>query len=240
MPINLRFAISPTRRLAIDISSNWKVEAALPEVDLASLAPPGLELRLLEPLGTNGNVSLYELYSLAALAKSRAPRRVFEFGTFNGRSLLNIVANAGRQLERASTLDLPRDMSRETALPIGEFDRAYIEKAVIGELLLRPEHSAHQARVEFLRGDSAAFDYSPWHGQIDFVFIDACHEYEYVLNDSARGLELARSGAIVLWHDYGVWPGVTRALNELSKSVHAFRGLRHVRGTTLAMLEVVR
>ena len=44
--------------------------------------------------------------------------------------------------------------------------------------------------------------------------------------------------SIVFWHDYGEWEGVTRALNELRAVDSRFSGLRHVRGTTLAFLEV--
>ena len=38
-------------------------------------------------------------------------------------------------------------------------------------------------------------------------------------------------GGMVIWHDYGVWPGVTRALEELEASRNL--GLRHIRGTSL-------
>ena len=38
---------------------------------------------------------------------------------------------------------------------------------------------------------------------------------------------------MVLWHDYGIWNGVTEALNELEATRQM--GLRHVRGTTLVV-----
>jgi hypothetical protein len=38
---------------------------------------------------------------------------------------------------------------------------------------------------------------------------------------------------MVIWHDYGVWEGVTRALEEIEASRHL--GLRHVRGTSLVV-----
>jgi hypothetical protein len=36
---------------------------------------------------------------------------------------------------------------------------------------------------------------------------------------------------MVMWHDYGAWEGVTRALEELEASRKL--GLRHIRGTRL-------
>jgi hypothetical protein len=42
---------------------------------------------------------------------------------------------------------------------------------------------------------------------------------------------LVRPKGVVLWHDYGVWPGVTQALEELETARHL--GLVHIRGTSL-------
>ncbi len=74
---------------------------------------------------------------------------------------------------------------------------------------------------------------------MDFVFIDASHTYEYVLSDSRAALKLLRRGGgtkVILWHDYGEWEGVTRALDELAAGEPTFRGLRRIAGTSLACL----
>jgi hypothetical protein len=61
--------------------------------------------------------------------------------------------------------------------------------------------------------------------------------YEYVRADSQTALRLLRAeGGIVLWHDYGAWHGVTRALNELYATDARCGNLFHIRGTTLACL----
>jgi hypothetical protein len=46
-------------------------------------------------------------------------------------------------------------------------------------------------------------------------------------------MRLAVSNGVVLWHDYGVWDGVTRALEELERTNNL--GLRHIRGTSLVI-----
>jgi hypothetical protein len=76
-------------------------------------------------------------------------------------------------------------------------------------------------------------------GKCGWVFVDAAHSYEYVLNDSKVALRaLSSEGGVIFWHDYGPWDGVTRALNELRMSAPAFAQLQHIEGTSLAILRV--
>jgi len=91
-------------------------------------------------------------------------------------------------------------------------------------------------KITQLFGDSATFDFSPYRAEL--IFVDASHAYDYVRNDSAKALALlADSRGVIVWHDYGEWPGVTRALDELAKSDARFAKLRWIRGTTLAVLD---
>lgn len=54
---------------------------------------------------------------------------------------------------------------------------------------------------------------------VDFVFIDASHEYEDVKNDILTWLPKIKKGGVLAGHDYWsdvtVWPGVRKAVNEL-------------------------
>lgn len=49
---------------------------------------------------------------------------------------------------------------------------------------------------------------------LDFVFIDASHEYEDVKKDIDNWLKKVKPGGILAGHDYN-WPDVTRAVNEV-------------------------
>jgi predicted O-methyltransferase YrrM len=70
-----------------------------------------------------------------------------------------------------------------------------------------------KSRITFLRQDSAAFDALPYAGQMDFVFVDGAHNYDYVKNDSEKGWSILRSGGIIAWHDFRPQdPGVVRYL----------------------------
>ena len=88
-------------------------------------------------------------------------------------------------------------------------------------------------------GDSATFDFSPFFDTVDFVFLDGSHHYKYVLSDSNVAVKLVGSrNGIILWHDYGVWKGVSKALDELYSQDIGYREIRHIKGTSLAYLRV--
>ena len=182
------------------------------------------------PEHVDGNVSLLELMVLARLVRERAPRELFEIGTFNGRTTSTLAANAPDDA-KVHTLDLPAGATAR--LEVLADERRYIDKPRSGELL---RESAHARKVTQHFGDSATFDLSRF--EVDFVFVDGSHSYEYVRSDSERALSMLRSGSgTIVWHDYGEWEGVTRALDDLAAGDSRFHALRHVEGTTLVILD---
>lgn len=208
---------------------------SLPEVPLEALVPPATDFRLLEPVERDGNVSLYELLSIAQVVRHAGPAASFEIGTFNGRTTLNIAANSAPGAV-TWTLDLPAAGLDAAALPLDSADVKYVQKAASGELFRGQEEAL---RIHQLLGDSAAFDYAPYRGGMDLVFVDGAHSYEYVISDSRNALEMLRGGTgTLLWHDYGGWDGVTRALNELHASGEPWSAMRRIRDTTVAYLRV--
>jgi predicted O-methyltransferase YrrM len=202
----------------------------LPSIGVDELTSPTTSVALPEPIANDGNVSLLELLVLARLVRERQPERIFEIGTFDGRTTLALAMNAPSDA-KVYTLDLPSET--RTALAIERSERAFVDKPASGARF----HGTEAAqKITQLFGDSATFDFSPY--RADLVFVDASHAYEYVLNDSARALAmLGNSRGVIVWHDYGEWPGVTRALDELARSDERFRALRWVEGTTLAVLD---
>jgi hypothetical protein len=209
------------------------VELTLPEISIeALLGDPG-PVRIPEPTPQDGNVSALESLVIAALTAASAPSRCFEIGTFDGRTALTLAANCANGA-RVFSLDLPADRLEKAALTLEHADRAYVDKPIVGARLRgRPEAQ----RVTQLLGDSATFDFTPYHGNMELVFVDGAHHYEYVMSDSRHALAMLPSGrGVILWHDYGGWPGVTRALNHLHATDPEFRDLRHIAGTSLVCL----
>ena len=200
----------------------------LPVVRVDVLTRDETAVVLPEPEGREGNVTLLELLVLTRLVREKGPATIFEIGTFDGRTTLALAANAPHNAT-VYTLDLPPEVRPAHALAPGE--RQYVDKAAPGTRI----RGAHAAKVRQLAGDSATFDFSPY--SCDLIFVDGSHAYEYVVSDSQRAMNMLRGGrGTIVWHDYGEWEEVTRALNELSRTP-AFAGLRWVEGTTLAVLE---
>ncbi|MBI3880765.1 MAG: class I SAM-dependent methyltransferase [Verrucomicrobia bacterium] len=183
----------------------------------------------------DGNVNLAELAVLNALCRACRPRELFEIGTFDGRTTLNLAANSEANV---FTLDLPA--GHATKFEVVGGDNKYVNKPASGARFTSEPNCRLPAaqRITQLYGDSASFDFSPWHGRMDFVFVDGAHSHDFVMNDSRVALKLLRSGGgVIVWHDYGVWPDVAVALEDLLKEQPALP-LRHVRGTSLVVARI--
>lgn len=87
--------------------------------------------------------------------------------------------------------------SREPTLP------AFIENV---------ERAGLTAFVNPVVGKSTDF-YPPFN--LNFLFIDALHDEQSVRQDWNHFQPRLKSGAIVCWHDYDVWSGVTNTVNDL-------------------------
>jgi len=188
-------------------------------------------IELTETGKSDGNVRLSELAILALAACEVAPgSEIIEIGTFDGRTALNLAVNAQPGVSIA-TLDLPPD--QRSAMAIEDSERRYVDKPAPGARLRQCGEAWRPAasRVVQLHGDSATFDWSAHVGRAGLVFVDGSHAYDYAKKDSDTAMRLVKPGGMVLWHDYGVWPGVTQALEELDAARQL--GLLNIRGTSL-------
>ncbi len=146
-------------------------------------------MKILEPNLVDGNVS-YELAVINLVVSSLAPKALFEIGTFDGRTTLNMAANSPDDAV-VYTLDLPGPELQNTTYTLEAIEKKFVEKPASGSRFgKRPE----AAKIRQLYGDSAKFDFSACFDKIDLVFVDASHAYEYVLNDSRVALKLLRNG----------------------------------------------
>jgi predicted O-methyltransferase YrrM len=190
------------RRFAREVLSAALVEGA---VRIRPVDIDDLAVSYLEPITTYPIDP--NLLVLAALARQPTVETAFEIGTFRGNASFAMAA-AGASV---TTIDISDD------------------DPVIGSAFAgRPE----EARITRLVGDSTTFDFSPFHGTADLVYVDGAHDYDHVRNDTEKSLPLLTTGGIVAWDDYPNEPGVYRYLNEFA----AENGeLLHVRGTRLVL-----
>jgi mannose-1-phosphate guanylyltransferase len=49
---------------------------------------------------------------------------------------------------------------------------------------------------------------------------------------------LKKEGGILIWHDLGVWDGVTQYLNEQYQNNPVFKNMVHLKNTSIAILIV--
>ena len=181
-----------------------------------------------------GHTTEFELKVLSNLVKKRTPKRIFEIGTFQGRTTLNMALNISENAE-IITLDLPASELALTKMEIEEGEIRYVDKEISGERFLGHPVAT---KIRQVFGDSATFSFSEYNNSVDLAFIDGSHAYEYVINDSQKVFAMMRPGGLIIWHDYTNWKGVWSALNELYQSDSRFKNLKHIGGTSIALLQL--
>ena len=71
-------------------------------------------------------------------------------------------------------------------------------------------------RINLIKNDSISESQNYPDNFFDIVYIDASHEYEYVLKDIKNWLPKVKIGGIICGDDYiGGWPGVIQGVNEV-------------------------
>jgi hypothetical protein len=188
-------------------------------VDLADLR---VESTLVE-----GNVTRHCRLVLCAMCRLLACRTAFEIGTYHGEtSWLLARNNPGLQV---FTLDFPGPDAVQHAKYRLTDPECFLAWNRGRSFTGTPE----APRITPLFGDSATFDFSPYHGKMELVFIDGSHSYDYVRSDSAAALRMLSDRGTIVWDDYLYYPGVYRHLNELSATLD--RPIFHIVGTRLAV-----
>lgn len=167
---------------------------------------------------------------LAALARGLGSRTFFEIGTNRGRTTWTVAHNNPELV--LYTLDVPLGVEpAAAALTLGEDDQRFFRpNAACGEAF---RDTPEAERITQLWGDSATFDFTPYVGAIDLVYVDGAHTYEYVASDSANALRMLSDKGTVTWDDYTTNPGVYRCVTELARGLD--RPVYHVFGTRMAL-----
>jgi predicted O-methyltransferase YrrM len=218
----------PNRCSEVYRSAWYANSARLPRASPSEIFPgiENVEISLTAPLmEVGGNVWVNELVVLAGICRWLKPKRLFEIGTFNGRTTVNLAANAPEDAI-VYTLDIPHDHP-VFALVSGE-ERFQLHEN--NGALYR--NSSFAQKVEQLWADSAEYDEAPLAGKIDLAFIDGSHSYDYIRNDTEKVLRMLTTEGVVIWHDYHPqYPDVPRYLEEHRS------GLVHIETTSIVILK---
>ena len=195
----------------------------LPTLDLLDLVPE-FEEQVAPYAFLEGGSTTIDLALLKALARRYDPCRYFEIGSWRGESVANVATVAAECI----SLSLSDDEMRQA----GWNDR-YVATAKF--------FSRHLKNVVHLGHDSRTFDYSPYLGTCDLVFIDGDHSYDGVRADTEHAFRLLRDErSVIVWHDYVrssaedvLWGVAAGVLDGAPKD--ATRHIYHVSNTLCAV-----
>jgi hypothetical protein len=184
----------------------WDLPAAI-ALDELALGRTDLTLQLGPALQDQAAGDILDSLTFATLVALRRPQRIFEIGTGFGRATTLAALHA--PLAEIFTLSLPGNPATGR--------------------LFHGQTWAQQIRQ--LEGDSREFDYTPWHGKMDFVFVDGWHKSPIVEMDTAAAFRLVSPTGWIAWHDVSTdTPDVVRTLCEVPTP-----GIEWLRGTRYAL-----
>lgn len=154
-----------------------------------------------------------ELAFMALITRAVSPAAIFEIGTFNGRTALNFAINSPEDCV-VYTLDLPEggDVPADVNVGLGSADQHLLATRRVGSDYRGRDEAA---KIKQLFGDSREFDFTPYYGKMDIVFVDGGHTYEIAASDTEQAIRMCRPGGVIIWHDfanYGSYHDVTRAI----------------------------
>jgi len=160
----------------------------------------------------SGNISMTELFYLVMTVRLFKPAMIMEFGTYNGRSTLNMAINTEGTI---TTVDLPRSKKLRTSYPLAR-EKDLDESGYVGlkHKLWQGQDKEITSRIVQVWQDTAKLKFERYMNKYGFIFIDASHTKDNCKNDSYNAHKMKTRHGIIYWHDYNGWPGVTEALNE--------------------------
>lgn len=196
----------------------------IPEVPIAT----GLHKYYpVEQRNLDGCVPLHEHSIIATLAmmQRHVGHFALEIGTLYGEQTSNIARALPNHF--VITVDLPAN-----ANPTHELDHRDLK--YLGKTPTFPNDVIH--RIEAMHVDSARLSL-PTEVDLGFSFIDGSHSYAYAMSDFNIALKNSVNGAIIAFHDVGIFETVSKAVDELIDKHPTWEWYAY-EGTSLVWLRV--
>ena len=80
------------------------------------------------------------------------------------------------------------------------FSKNSLERIALGTGRYSMSCWAAEVKVRQLYGDSATFDYGPYKGECDIVFVEGAHSLAYAACDTEGAFQLVRPGGVARLH----------------------------------------
>jgi predicted O-methyltransferase YrrM len=181
---------------------------------------------------TYGDLSWQELVTISSLVAHYKPLRIFEIGTFMGKTTYHLAANSPDQAQ-VFTLDLPQQ-NFEQIVAENPYDMNLLHEGKRHEVGYYFKNTTYNSKITQIFCDSRSFDETPYAGSMDLIFVDADHSYPSVINDTKKALRMLKkneSGKVILWHDLRQRSDVERGILELCDRDK----IRHIKDTMLGI-----
>jgi predicted O-methyltransferase YrrM len=222
-----KFFIGHGRHAVVDAAA--ELHSQVPQVAFEDLFPEAdignVPLANLRRKRHGWNVKLHEQIYLWAAVQGLKPKQLFEFGTFDGGST-RCFAEAAPDDAVITTIDLPVEL-------FDKQDPEAFDGTRVGEQY-KSSPAAH--KIKQIRADASTYDFTSLAGTMDFIFVDAAHDYPHGLSDSRAALKLVNpSTGVIIWHDFEpYWHGLVHAILEAT----AGQPLCRLAGTSMGVLRM--
>jgi hypothetical protein len=188
--------------------AEWHGQTRIVDVFLAEVFGDGID-RVSVPFGAideeTGKMNAAELLYVSTVARHMKAKRIFEFGTFLGRTTYHLTY--ATESTTVTTLNLPPGPG--VTVHLGGYYKG----------------TERETRIRQILQDSKEFDPTPFAKGIDFIFVDGDHSYEGVKNDTDKAFHMLAPGGVIMWHDYGPSQdlGLVRFFVEFTRERPLFR-----------------
>lgn len=159
-----------------------------------------------------------ETQVLSSLVNYFKPKSILEIGTYNGFTAMHFALNTPPD-SIVYTLDLPADFKVSDTEKLSYDDKLVIELSAKNVHQRIFKGTSEESKIVELFGDSKNFDFSPYYGKLDLVFIDGNHSYAYVKSDTEQAFKMLSEKGMIIWHDYDyiIHRDVFNYLNNLAR-----------------------
>lgn len=132
--------------------------------------------------------------SIGLVMKNQTPAVALEIGTAKG--LTTSLMSLNSTDSKIYTVNIPADEIKS-----GEGGKYTTESFSSDEIGI--EYKKRKLKnVNQIYANTATW--KPDIGEIDFLFVDGCHDTDFVYNDTKKCLEFMKEGSFILWHDFNL------------------------------------
>ena len=171
-----------------------------------------------------------EGYALKLLAeKGPGYGEIVEIGSFMGRSTCWLAAGISQKqnAERVNAIDHFAGSIEHQKGHTCECKELLDEGTTFNSFLKNLKSAGLDKFVNPIIGSSAEAAKN-WSKPIRLLFIDGDHSFEESENDFNLWFPHVINGGIVVFHDIGVWPGVTRFYRQIAQQTNLFQTIMNI------------